>query len=256
MRAAALDLERQRLAGAGAHDLLHIGEALDRSSVDRKDQVAGLEAGRLGGAARLNGVDPGRHIRLAKDHEECSENSYGQYEICRRAGHDDGRSASDRLMNEAVLALLRAHGSNRRLVGNARRIIVAEEFYVAAKWNGAQLPSRVMAVVEAKKLRTETDGEHQHPDAAPARHQKMTKLVEEHHDGQNEQERYEIAQHATTQRVDPRQKTEIHEFSSYPVPKPCPTSPEALSERTILGCLYGNFGQKIAGQQSCIMVNK
>src|SRR5258705_10130305 len=52
---------------------------------------------------------------------------------------------------------------------------------------------------------------------------KMAELVEKHHDGQDEQKRDEITEHTATQRVDPRQKTEIHESSFRPVLSSCPT---------------------------------
>ena len=113
-------------------------------------------------------------------------------------------------MDEAVPALLLAHGGYRRLVGNASRVFVAEELYVTAEWNGAQLPPRAMAVVEAEQFGTEPDGKDQHPDAAPAGDQEMAELVEKHHERQDEQKRNEIAEHAATQRVDPRQKIETH----------------------------------------------
>src|SRR5262249_52512384 len=44
-RAATLDLEHERLAGAGADDLLHVREAVDRLAVDAQHQIARLEAG-------------------------------------------------------------------------------------------------------------------------------------------------------------------------------------------------------------------
>ena len=89
---------------------------------------------------------------------------------------------------KAVLALILAHGGDRSLVGHACRVIIAEEFYITAEWNSAQLPPRVVAVVEAEEFRAKPDGEDQHPDAAPAGHQEMAELVEKHHDGQDEQE--------------------------------------------------------------------
>ena len=49
----ALDHERQRLAGAGAHQKLHVGEGLDAPAIDLQDQVFGQEPGLLGGAPRL-----------------------------------------------------------------------------------------------------------------------------------------------------------------------------------------------------------
>ncbi len=89
-------------------------------------------------------------------------------------------------MDKAVSALFLAHGGNRGLVGYACGIIVAEEFYISAEWNSAQLPSGVVTVIEAKQFRTEPDRKHQDPNATPARNQEMTELVEEHHDGQYE----------------------------------------------------------------------
>ena len=50
-----------------------------------------------------------------------------------------------------------------------------------------------MTVVEADELRAETDRKHQHPHAAPARDQKMAKLMEEHDDAQAEQKRNDPA---------------------------------------------------------------
>ena len=83
-----------------------------------------------------------------------------------------------------------------RLIRRARRILIAEKFYIAAERNCGNLPSCPIAVVKSGDLGTEANGEHQHLDAAPARHQKMTKLVEENDDGQNEQKRHHIADEA------------------------------------------------------------
>ena len=46
-----------------------------------------------------------------------------------------------------------------------------------------------MAVGEADEFAPEADGKHQHAHAAPARDEKMTELVDEDHDRQDEQER-------------------------------------------------------------------
>src|SRR3954468_20003469 len=95
---ATIDLKRQRFAGAGADDLLHVREAVDRSPIDRNNHVARPEARRLGGAPGLDGVDPRRWHGLAEDDEESGENNDSQYEIRRRAGSDDGRPSPHRLM--------------------------------------------------------------------------------------------------------------------------------------------------------------
>ena len=42
-RSAALDFDRQRLAGADADDALHVGEAFDFLAIDREHQIARLE---------------------------------------------------------------------------------------------------------------------------------------------------------------------------------------------------------------------
>src|SRR5690242_2330138 len=164
---ATIDLKHQRFAGAGADDLLHVREAVDRSPIDRNNHVARPEAGRLGGAARLDGVDPRRGAGLAEDHEESSENDDSQYEIRRRAGNDNGRPSPYRLMDKAVAAIFLAHGGNRGLVGHACGVIVAEEFYVSSERNSAQLPSGVVTIVEAKKFRAKSDRKHQDSHAAP-----------------------------------------------------------------------------------------
>src|SRR6185503_17819005 len=84
-----IDLKRQRFAGAGADDLLHVREAVDRSPIDRNHHIPWPEARRLGGATRLDGVDPRRGARLAKDHEKSGEDNDSQYEIRRWTGNDD-----------------------------------------------------------------------------------------------------------------------------------------------------------------------
>src|SRR5262245_7473941 len=152
-------------------------------------------------------------------------------------------------MNKAVLALLIGHGGKRGRIRDTGRILVAEEFHITAEWNGGELPAGAVTVVEAEKLRTEPDGENQYPHPAPAGDHEMAELVEEHHQRQDEQERDEVAKHAAPQRVDSRQKIEIHKAISPPVPNQRPNP-------SFLGCLCSNFGQKIACQQSCIMVNR
>src|SRR5215470_11100719 len=199
---AAVDLEHQRLPRAGAYDLLHVGEAFDRAAVDRQDQVAGLEPGGSGGAPRLHGVDPRRRARLAEDHEQAGEQRDGENDIRQRPGHHDGGPHAHRLVDEALAALLLAHVGKRGLIGNARRVLVAEELDVAAERHRGNLPAGAVAIVEPEEFRTETDGEHQYPDTTEARDQEMAELVEEYHDGQDEQKWDDVADHAASQRVD------------------------------------------------------
>ena len=91
-------------------------------------------------------------------------------------------------MNEAVAALLVGHCGKRGCIRDTRRILVAEEFHITAKWNRRELPACAVAVVEAKKLRAEPNGENQYPDPASAGDQEMAELVEKHHQRQDEQE--------------------------------------------------------------------
>src|SRR3984893_7918290 len=105
-------------------------------------------------------------------------------------------------MNEAVAALLIGHRGTPGRSRDTRRILVAEEFPITAKWNRREFPTRAVAVVEAKKLRAESNGENQYPDPAPAGDQEVAELVEEHHQRQDEQEGDEIAEQAASQRID------------------------------------------------------
>src|SRR3984893_9538190 len=102
-------------------------------------------------------------------------------------------------MNEAVAALRIGHRGKRGCIRDTRRILVAEKFHITTKWNRREFPTRAVAVVEAKKLRAEPNGENQYPDPAPAGDQQMPELVEEHHQRQDEQEGDEVAKRAAPQ---------------------------------------------------------
>ena len=134
--APALDQDRQGLAGAGADDPLHVGEALDRAAVDGQHQVAGFEPCRLGGATGLDRVHAGGRTLLAVNHEQTGKNRYSQKEICQRTGDNDGRSLGHVLMHEAHLPLGFGHAGQGRLVRDAGGVVVAEEFHISAKGNG------------------------------------------------------------------------------------------------------------------------
>src|SRR5439155_24024538 len=81
-----------------------------------------------------------------------------------------------------------SHGRDRGLVGHAGAVFISEKFYITTKWNSRYLPSRAVAVIETHKLRAESNGKSQNPNATPARNEEMPKLVEKHHDAQYEQE--------------------------------------------------------------------
>ena len=93
---------------------------------------------------------------------------------------------ADRLVDEAFAALVRAHGGEGGLIRHACGILVAEEFYVATKRNSRNLPAGAVPIVESEQFGTESDRKDQYPDTAPAGHQEVAQLVEEHHEGQDE----------------------------------------------------------------------
>src|SRR5262249_32832604 len=142
--------------------------------------------------------------------------------IRQRAGKDDRRTTCDRLIDKTVPALLLGHVGGSRLIGNASDVVVAEEFHVTAERYGSDFPSRRPAVVEAEKVGTKTDGEHQDFYATPARNKEMAELVEKYHQRQHEQKRNNPAEHAGAQHVDPRQKIKAHELDTPSRPKLAP----------------------------------
>ena len=96
------------------------------------------------------------------------------------------------------------------MVGHARRIVVAEEFYVAAERNRGDFPAGAVTVIEADDFGTETNGECQHPDTAPAGHQEMAKLMKENNNRQHEQERDQIAHEAAAERAEAPHNVHTH----------------------------------------------
>ena len=91
-------------------------------------------------------------------------------------------------MHEALPTLRLVHRRKRRPIGRARRVVVAEEFYITSKRNKRELPAGAMGIVEADQLRTEADREHRHFHAAQPGDQEMTQLVEKHDQGEDEEE--------------------------------------------------------------------
>src|SRR6201999_2101656 len=79
--APALNLDRERFAGADADDALHVGEVVHLLAVDGGDEIARLEAGGLGGTVRLDRVDAGAGRLLADRHEDDGEDDDGEDEI-------------------------------------------------------------------------------------------------------------------------------------------------------------------------------
>ena len=130
----------------------------------------------------------------AVDRKHDRKHRDGEQEVERRPGKDRDGALPDRLGVEGHLAL----GLGQRLdfggVRRARRIHVADEFHVAAERDRGQLPARAVAVVEAEKFGPEADRKGLYADAAPAPDQIVAHFMDEHDDGQDEQERYERAE--------------------------------------------------------------
>jgi hypothetical protein len=106
---AAVDREGQSFTGARTHQELHVREGLDSLAVDGKDQIPGLEAGLLGGAAGPDRLDPGLQDLAAAEIVEACEDGDRQNEVRDRPGRHDGGALGDVLVGEAHGALGRRH---------------------------------------------------------------------------------------------------------------------------------------------------
>src|SRR5271156_4740249 len=211
-----IDCDLKRFSGARAHETLHLGEIVDAMPVDGEDKITGHESGLFRRTARLNRINSRAHRLLAVDHENHGKDHDGQEKIRQRPGDDDGRTFGYRLEHETFSAFLRIHAGSLRRVGHTCRIFIAKKLHEAAQRNGRDLPARPVAIIEANDFRTKADGEDQNPHPAPAGDEKMAKLVEEHDQAQDEQERNEIAHDAAAECVQMRQKIGPHD--AYPHP--------------------------------------
>ena len=128
-------------------------EAVDLLAVDGEHQIARLEAGGLRGACRLHRIDARAGGLLADDHENAGENDDRQDEIRDRAGRHHGGARADRLVDKADFFFCLAHGGGGLMVGHARRIVVAEEFHIAAERHRGDFPARAVAVVRSRRFR-------------------------------------------------------------------------------------------------------
>src|SRR6185437_1234604 len=203
---AALDGECQLLARAGADDSLHVGEAVDRRAIDRRDYIADLKAGRRRRTARFDLVDARRRARLAEEREQAGKDHDGQDEIGDRAGSHDRCAATNLLVMEASLALLLGHVGKRIGRWCRRLAVVAKELDVTAERYRRNLPSRAVAVVETDKFRTEAKRERQHVHAGPARHHEVAEFMKEDDDRQYEQKGNQIADEPMAQRIETMDK--------------------------------------------------
>ncbi len=183
------DDEVQRRSGAAGDDAVHRVEIGDRLAVDALDQVAGLEAGLRRRAVRIDRRDPGGQLEAASEPDRAGKQQDREDEVRHRPGDDDRRALGDRLGREADRPLVRGHLRDGVRIGDAGAVGVAVELDVAAERDRAELPAGAVTVVEADEFRPEADGEGVDADAAPAADEEVPHLVDEDHDGQNEQER-------------------------------------------------------------------
>src|ERR1700722_8543313 len=156
---AALDRERQRLAGMNADDALHIGEASDRLFVDRRYDVADLKAGRRCGAGGLDLVDARGGAGLAEKREQAGEDHDRQKEIGDWTGGHNRGPPPHILVVEAAGALFLGHVAECFGGRRGSLALVPEELDVAAKRDGRDLPPGAKTVVEPGQFRSKAERE-------------------------------------------------------------------------------------------------
>ena len=172
---------------ADRDDLGHLLEIGDLRSVDGRDAVAGLDAGRLRRTALDHIADDGRQHGMAIVKDQAGEKQDGQNEIGDRSGGGDRGALPEWLEGQGLSALGLAHSRCGCVIRHAGGIGVAGEFHITADGQPAHLPAGAAFVGPAENLLAETDREDIHLHAAGARHQEMTEFVEEHHHRDDEQ---------------------------------------------------------------------
>ncbi len=95
--ALALHDQRHRDARVQANQLLYVLEALDAPAIDADDHIAGMDAARLGGAARLHLADFGRRERLAIGHEQQGQDDDREDEVRDRPAGNNRRPLPETL---------------------------------------------------------------------------------------------------------------------------------------------------------------
>src|SRR5262249_15399585 len=151
-------------------------------------------------------------------------------------------------MEKADLAFGRAHLAHSRRIRDARGVLIPEELDVAAQRYCGDLPARPVAVIEADQFRAKPDGEHQDLYAAGAGNQEMAKLMEKHHDRQDDEKRDHVPHEANTQDIEtPKQ------ISTHGIPfAPAQSSPHVQLPKLVTqtGVLAGRFANSQDTQQT------
>ena len=104
------------------------------------------------------------------------------------------RALPDRLGEEADLALLGGHVLGAFGDAGAGAVGIAMELHVTAERDPGEPPACPLAIGVGGDLGTEADGEGVDLHPAPAAHEKVPELMEEDHDGEDEDEGSEVAQ--------------------------------------------------------------
>jgi len=94
--------ERQRLAGTGADDLLHVGKLSTGRPLIARTKSPGWKPGCRRSAFGLDRIDP-RDVLGPKDHQEAGESLRGEQEV-RKVPPPRWPPSAHRLKNEAVPA--------------------------------------------------------------------------------------------------------------------------------------------------------
>ena len=179
-------------------------------AVDRDDQIALLDARLLRGAAGSTSSTRGSMTGAPTSMKAAGEDGDGQNEIGDGArGHDGGALPDGLAVEIAGLGLGPRHGLG---IGHAGGIGIARELHIAAERNPRQFPARAVAVIPAGDLLAEADREGLDVDPAPARHEEVAELVNEHDDDQRHEEGHRI-EHASAERQ-MQHVQEIHSITS------------------------------------------
>src|ERR1700730_6692331 len=190
--AVAPDDNRHRHARIEAYDLLHVLEALDVAAVDADDQIAGMDAARLGRAAGLHLADFGRGEGLAIGHEQQGQHDNRKHEIGDRTAGDDRGALAKPLAVEGHRPFGRTELAQPGDRQAGAGIGVAEHLDVAAERDRAELPAGAGPVPPAEQLRPEADREDLDLDPVAARDQIMAELVNKDEDRQHQQKKADV----------------------------------------------------------------
>src|SRR5262249_53559220 len=129
-----------------------------------------------------------------------AENCYCEYEIRDWACGDDCGPLPDFLSRETHFSLLCRHCLDEGFPWHRSIVCVALEPDKAAERKSRYFPTGSVAIMKSKELGSEAERKNFDFNSAPPADQKMTKLVEENHQAEDEEKR----QHAPSERPNRR----------------------------------------------------